>query len=444
MSILKKLQEVITKSVNALLSLTHSDRSPISIWNKTTPRILVTSLRGFQEDACGEKAAALTYYSLLAVIPALAIAFGVAEGFGLGARLELAMNSLLADHPAIANKVIELIHNYLEKAKGSVIAGIGVIALLWTAIILLRRIEEALNAIWKTEKHRPFLRMITDYSAVIIFFPIFLVISSSISVYVISFIKKATEEKIIVDTFNVFGFIFWYLVPLCVSWLLFTMLYVLMPNTRVSFLYSFIGGVIAGSLYQITQWAYIHSQVTISHYGAIYGTLAAIPLFFIWVNISWNIALLGAEIAFHGGADAKESFVRKAQQEDRVEVTKIQLMLYLLYSCVKRFEKHETPLTPRLFSEDLGISYEISSALFKRLKTIGLLARLYNNGEEEYIPALPSHDMTIKTVLESLISESAGMTTVNHRNEFNTLHTCLDNFMQDAEKSHNNIPLSRL
>ena len=152
-------------------------------------RIILLASRGFIRDHCQKTASVLTYYSLLNIVPVVAVAFAVAKGFGLEKLIEkqiLQMADKANWQADITNQIISFSHKLLEQAKGGLIAGVGVVLLFWTVISILGKIEESLNDIWEVGKSRTLIRKFSDYIAMMVFAPVLLVISSSATVLVAS------------------------------------------------------------------------------------------------------------------------------------------------------------------------------------------------------------------------------------------------------------------
>lgn len=253
---------------------------------------------GFYKNECTLKASALTYYSLLTIVPFLAVAFGIATWFGLEKSLESAIFEKLKNQPEMANKIMDFTHTTLEHAHGWVIAGTGLLMLIWALFMLLACIEQSVNDIWKIEKTRSFSKILTSYLAIAFFCPIFLVTSSGISIYALREAVEASRAMGLSTTLNPFIYLIFDFVPLFLSWLLFSFIYFFASDTQMSWKSGVFAGIIAGTAYQVVQWTYFHFQIGASSYGAIYGSFAAIPLFLIWLNLSWLILLAGAEIAY--------------------------------------------------------------------------------------------------------------------------------------------------
>lgn len=365
-------------------------------------RIALASIRGFQEDNCALKASALTFYSLLSIVPVLAVAFGIAKGFGFQENLETELSQKFVEQKEVVDKLIDFSYKALQNTQSGVIAGVGLIVLFWTVLKLFSNIESSFNSIWKVKKPRSFARSFSDYLAMMLFCPIFFFASSSISVFILTQITDISKTRGIWDTVSPVVYLALHIFPLVLSWLLFTALYSIMPNTRVPLKYAFIAGVFAGTAYQIVQSLYIKFQIGLASYGAIYGSFAALPLFLIWLNTSWWIALGGAEIAYHAENDpvnfALSKIANRRQADARV------LGLLIMQHCARAFTKGSSPPSVYELSQQIGVPVVSIKKIIQQLITAGLLVEVnwHGNSGEFYQPARDLNTINLKEVCDAL------------------------------------------
>jgi membrane protein len=185
-------------------------------------RICYAAVRGFTNDDCSSKASALTFYSLLSIVPILAVGFGIAKGFGFEQHLEAELMQKFLEQKEVVQKLIEFAEQALKTAQGGVIAGVGLVALFWTIIKLLGCIENSFNEIWKIKRARSLTRKFSDYLAVILFCPLFFAASSSISVFVMTELIQLTKENGMWETLSPIILISFHIFPVILSWFLFT------------------------------------------------------------------------------------------------------------------------------------------------------------------------------------------------------------------------------
>ncbi|MGA8179432.1 MAG: YihY/virulence factor BrkB family protein, partial [Desulfobacterales bacterium] len=261
-------------------------------------RIIILAVRGFRKNKCPLSASALTFYSVLSIVPVVAMAFGIAKGFGFQNILEKQLLEKFQGQEEVMNRIVSFARSLLDNTKGGIIAGIGIIFLLWTVIKLFSQIERSFNDIWDVKTPRTFARKFSDYLSIMLISPILFILSSSVTVFISTQITAIAQKVALIGMFSQVIFLMLQFIPYGLIWILFTFMYMLMPNTKVKFSSGLVAGVVAGTVYQIAQWAYITFQVGVAKYNAIYGSFAALPLFLIWVQLSWMIVLSGAEISF--------------------------------------------------------------------------------------------------------------------------------------------------
>jgi membrane protein len=365
-------------------------------------RIAFASARGFQEDDCWLKASALTFYSLLSIVPVLAVAFGIAKGFGFQEHLETEISQKFSEQKEVVDKLIDFSYRTLQNTQSGLIAGIGLIVLFWTVLKLFSNIESSFNSIWKVKKARSFARSFSDYLAMMLFCPIFFFASSSLSVFVLTQITDISKNTGIWETVSPVVLLTLHLFPLVLAWLLFTALYSIMPNTKVPLKYAFIAGVCAGTAYQIVQFLYIQFQIGLSSYGAIYGSFAALPLFLIWLNTSWWIALGGAEIAYHAENDPINFALSSATNRKKADAKVLGLLI--IQQCVRAFSSGAPPPSIYDLSSHSGVPVVSVKQMVHQLIDAGLLVEVnwHGNSGEYYQPSRDIKSITLKQVCDAL------------------------------------------
>ncbi|HJX34701.1 MAG TPA: YihY/virulence factor BrkB family protein, partial [Desulfatiglandales bacterium] len=234
-------------------------------------RTIVLAFRGFDENRCGLRASALTFYTLLSIVPAVALGFGIAKGFDMQKVLEDELLERMRGQEEIISNVIRFSNRLLDQTKGGLIAGIGIIVLVWIIIKLLGNIEKSLNDIWGVPHSRSFGRTLSDYLSVLFIAPILIIVSSGVTVFITTQGAYIARELELLGPVSTLISICLKALPYCVIWLLFTFLYIFMPNTKVNLKSGILGGIVAGTIYEIVQWFYITFQVGVSKHGAIYG-----------------------------------------------------------------------------------------------------------------------------------------------------------------------------
>ncbi len=252
------------------------------LWNDITEkRLLVT-------------AGSLTYSTLLAVVPIMAVVFGIARGFGYSIFIEDWFRTQLESQPEVADTLVALVNSYLKHTQKGLFLGIGLLFMLWTVLMLISNIEDAFNDVWQVKRQRSLFRTFTDYMAMLLIIPIFIVVTSGLSIWIAA-INHQLENVMVIGPVMTLSI---KLSPFLLWSIAFTLMYMFVPNTKVSLRSAIVPGILAGCSMQIFQAVYINSQIWISNYNAIYGSFAIIPFSLLWMQINWIICLVGAEISY--------------------------------------------------------------------------------------------------------------------------------------------------
>ncbi|MGZ3614158.1 MAG: YhjD/YihY/BrkB family envelope integrity protein [Thermodesulfobacteriota bacterium] len=410
-------------------------------------RIILLALRGFVRDNCQKTASVLTYYSLLNLVPVVAVAFAMAKGFGLEKLIEkqiLQMAEKANWQADITTQIISFSHNLLNQAKGGLIAGVGIVLLLWTVISIMGKIEESLNEIWEIKKPRTMIRRFSDYMAMMVLGPVLLIISSSATVLVASQVKVIANKIALLGIFSKVIFLLLNLLPYASIWVLLTMLYLIMPNSKIPIRSAILGGVVAGTITQIVQWIYIRFQIGVASYGAIYGSFAALPLFLGMLQMSWMIVLFGAEIAH--ASEHYETF-GFTPDYSRISVSsKRILMLRIFHLVTKKFSLGEKPLSASQIAHAVEIPVRLVRQLLNELSDVGLVVETASGtkGEVAFQPGRTIENITVKFALDEY--EKYGDTKIPDYDseEVMKLNNYLKDISETVEKSSGNVRLKEI
>lgn len=426
----------MTKTFNELFA--HRDHTPVpsSSWGRRVIRMVYDAVRGFIEDDCYAKASALTYYSLLSVVPILAVLFGIAKGFGFEQTLQKEIIERFSEQKEVMDRLIQFAYSLLHNVKGGIIAGVGTLVLFWSVLGLLNNIENALNAIWKIPVGRPFRRKMSDYLASMLICPIFFVTSSSITVFLSTQIAATAHANVITEALSPVLLFILRLFPYFLSWLLFTFIYLYLPNTTVYLRSAIIAGVIGGTAFQLWQWIYIKFQIGVANYGAVYGSFAALPLFLIWLQVSWIILLAGAELAFEIENDL---FIPNRKQ---VPLSSKAAALLVTFRCIEAFVKGNPPHTDRSLAHELGISLNHLHGVLEALEHGKILSIVsFKKGTIGYQPARTVDSITLARVCEAIDTRSELQASVEESHLLRKIQDYLELNEKAVERSPINQPL---
>ncbi len=404
-------------------------------------RTIILAIRGFDEDKCLLRASSLTFYSLLSIVPVVAMAFGIAKGFGFERHLKKQLFEKLPGQEEILIQVVDFSEKLLENTKGGMIAGIGIVILLWSVIKLLGHIEGAFNEIWEIKKSRTPVRKFSDYIAIMLISPIFLVVSGSVTIFIKTQIMHITESISLLGTFSPLIMMGLKLVPYCLIGVLLTIVYMVMPNTKVRLRSGFIAGMMAGATYEVVQLVYINFQVGIAKYNAVYGSFAALPLFLIWLQLSWLIVLFGAEISF--AIQNVETYEFEQECQGISHAFKKLLSLQIAQSLIKEFSKGEKPLTASQISNHLGIPIRLTRLILYELIDSGIVSDTSGDELKEpaYQPARDINLLSIKYVVDALEHRGTDSIPVKQSRELKTLSESLRSLGDTIKKSPANLLL---
>jgi len=406
--------------------------------------IILLAFRAFDEDKCQLRASALTFYSLLSVVPVMAMAFGIAKGFGFENMLEKVLVEKLPGQEEVVQQIITFAQSMLENTKGGMIAGIGVGVLFWTVIKVLGNIEKSFNDIWGIKKSRSMGRKFSDYLSIMLICPLLFIISSSATVMITSQVSLVMEKISLLGVISPLIFLLLKLLPFAVIWVLFCFIYIFMPNTKVYFKSGLLGGIVAGTIYQFVQWAYIAFQVGVAKYNAIYGSFAALPLFLVWLQISWLVVLFGAEISF-----ARQNLETYEFEPDCLRVSnhfKKLLSVRIAQFIFKGFCKADLPKTADFISHKLEIPIRLVRQILFELVNARVLVETKEEKDKAvgYQPATCIEEMRIKDVIDKLEKQGTDKIPVAQTDELKKIASAFDSFDRAAEKSGANIIINSL
>lgn len=403
-------------------------------------RIVMLSIREFTKGRTLTKVSALTYNTLLSIIPLLALLFAIARGFDLSNLLEYQVRNGLEGQSVATETILKLVNSYLDHTKGGVFIGVGLIMLFGTTLSLTNNIEETFNYIWQVKKGRRLHRKITDYFSVLLLLPILFVVSGGISL----FMKTLAEEM---NDFLLLTPLLKLAIkssPYLLTWTMFTGLYLFIPNTNVKFRHAILPGILAGSIFQLFQYFYIDSQIWLSTYNAIYGSFAAIPMFLLWTQISWSICIFGGilnyvsqNLKYYSFRDETENISRRYNDF---------LCILILSLICKRFEKENTPYTAESLSEEHEIPICLTKKIVYQLQDIHLIIETRigrNNEQTAYLPAVDIHTITVAMLLRKINRQGSEAFTID-KEKYNSSWEAIKNTQEEYYYSHSHTLLKDL
>jgi membrane protein len=249
---------------------------------------------GFVRDQLLLRANALTYLSLLALVPLLAIAVSISSAFGMSAEnmTRRILEQVAAGSPEAVDRILPLIENLNIAALGAS----GAAVFFFTTVLAIGNVEKAFNQIWGVKRQRSWERRLPDYLAVLIVSPMLLGVALSLGGTLQSqvLVQRLLEVPLFAALYDV-GL---RQAPTLLSLFGFAFLYWFLPNTRVRVVSALLGGIVAAVLFSLAQYAYVQFNVGVMRYNTIFGSIAFVPLLMVWIYFCWAIILLGAEVAY--------------------------------------------------------------------------------------------------------------------------------------------------
>jgi membrane protein len=408
-------------------------------------RILYATVQTGREQRLNFRAAALTYFSVLSVVPFLAFAFALIKGFG-GRRL---MDTVI--HPTLQSTfgeneqllaAMEQVLDFVEKTKVSSLGGVGILLLGYTSISLLSNIETALNDIWGAKTARPFLRQVTDYTTLLVATPLLVLAAVTFgtaaqSSGAVSFLRDRLALGFLITmalklTSVVFG---------CVAMI---GLLVLLPNVKVKLSSAVFGGVIGGLLWQGLLILHVKFQIGVANYNAIYSGFGALPIFLVWMYMSWRVVLLGAQLAAsHQHEQSTHQKLRARHVDQELRET---LAVAITTVATARFLAAQPPPTQADLVNELQAPAPTVDQVLEALVQGGVLMRAVAGSELGHVPARDVDALRLCDIKNALrMDAGAAELKQDVREQLQPgLIELLDRIDREATTSPNNITLRKL
>ncbi len=439
-----KIKQAIRFVEHDIWRIPLSELSPRKTFLIKQLRILILAIRGFMEDKVHVRASALTYYSLFGMVPIVGLAFGVAKGFGLENYLESQLREAFSGREEILNWVLEFSQSLLQTASGGIVAGIGMVILLYTIMIILNFIEESFNEIWQVKKPRPWSRKFSDYFSMMFIAPLFFIMASATTVFLRTEAYNFVEGMVLGQYLSPAILLIGKLIPYMLVWVMFLILYMVMPNTNVKFKSALIAAIIAGTMFQLAQWYYIYFQVGVSRYNAIYGSFAALPLLMFFIRLSWIIVLFGAELSYAN--QNVENYEFESETQRISPFNKKLLALYVLQAMITNFIEGGKPLTAEKLALKLQIPNKLVRSILNDLNEVSLVSETTTEQAKEtgYLPAIDPNQISIKMVLDRLDRRGIDILIAKPSPELDKLKGILKGFNNRLEKASENVLLKEV
>ncbi len=373
-------------------------RSPVVRWFVQQYKLVFYTARGLLEHGTIIRSAALTFYTLMSLVPILAVVFAVVKGFGLADGLVQSLYSLFPQSPELIDYVVAFAEKALARTQGGVVAVVALVMLFWAVIRVFGSIEKAFNNIWEVKVKRSLARQWSDYIAIVMIVPVLWIIAGVVGGYAREWLGFGDGWGYRLLSRSV---------SLLVIWVMFVFSYMVIPNARVRFTSALTAGIVAGTAFALFQWGYFYVQRWMTSYNAIYGSFAALPLFLIWMQTSWQILLFGGELSF-----AYQNIARFGEERESLRISYDQrrkVLLAVMLAIVERFRDKGGAMPVEDIRQQLDLPTRIVNDVLYQLVQAGQLIAVPLGDNERDMAFVPAHDigsLTVCGVLESV--ERAG------------------------------------
>lgn len=408
-------------------------RNPVVRWLVQQYRLLFYTARGLLEHGTIVRSAALTFYTLMSLVPLVALVFAVVKGFGLADGLVENLYELFPRYPETVDYIVGFAENALARTRGGVVAAVGLVMLFWAVIRVFSSIENAFNNIWEVKVDRSIARQWTDYIAVVMIVPVLWILASTVGNYLEQ--QLGLYDKWYFTTLS-------RMASMVVIWTMFTLLYLIIPNARVRLGSALMAGIVAGTIFLLFQWGYVYVQRWMTSYNAIYGSFAALPLFLIWMQTSWEILLFGGELSF-----AYQNIARFAEERESLRISYDQrrkVILAVMILVARNFRDRGGTLPAEEIRRRLGLPTRIVNDILFQLVQAGQLIAVRSGEGERDVAFSPAHDlaqMTVYGILEAV--EQTGQTTLDlsQTPELSCMNREVEQLREEVRRSPNNARL---
>lgn len=348
------------------------------------------------------KSMAITYQTIFAMVPALAMLLAISRGFGFQELVEKELYTYFPSQSKALSAALGFVDSYLAEASSGILVGVGLVVLLWTLISLLSNIEDAFNNIWDLKNSRTIIQKVKDYIAIFLLIPILMILSSGIQIFMSTTVLAVVPFHFLTPMVNAMM----ELLPVVLTWAAFTLCFWLIPNTKVSFKYAAVSGFFSSIAFEILQLLFVGGQIYVSKYNAIYGSFAFLPLMLIWLQLSWLLLLSGCGLTYALQNIFSYNFFGNM---NHVSISYFRKVLIIVTAVIyRRFHKGLPAPTRNTLSTEYGLPIRLVSSIADRLRESGLIQLNDNWGGKEdpgLVPTTDTDRVTVKDVVKRVEGE---------------------------------------
>lgn len=368
-------------------------------WRVDVLKTVSLSIRSFTNASLQTQACAMTYRTLLAIVPALAMVFAIGRGFGFQDTIIQQLYKIFPAQHQLIDQCVGFVDKYLNTATEGMFVGVGLVVLLWTLISLISNVEDTFNTIWGIKQGRSIWRKITDYTAMLLILPVLMICAGGLQMMLTTTLQTIFHFDFLTPfvTFTVEA------ASVIFVWLFFSALYLLIPNVKVKLMNALLAGVLAGTGFLILQWGFVNGQSYVARYNAVYGSFSFLPLFLLWAQLAWVVTLSGAVLCYSSQSIFQFSFdddIANISPDYRSQIT-LAIATVIVQSYVKQVG------APRVIDivKRYDIPVRLVSEVTDKLVEAGVVVRvlLDKDGEEiGFQPALEPSEITLNSVRKAI------------------------------------------
>ncbi len=360
-------------------------------------RVTHLVIKGAKDDRCHLHASALTYSTLMALVPFLVVVFSVGKAIGFTAAAE----SVLKFSEEMPEQIQTFIHNVLEIVGGinpAALGSVGGVVFLIIIFKLLSGIEESFNQIWGVQASRAVGEKIRNYLLVIVIAPALMLVANTGS----AAIQASAGEVAWMGTLASWVV---QLAPILILALAFVAVFMFLPNTKVGFKAAVSGGLSSALLIIVVQAIVLKFSTTLFQKYAIYGSFASIPIFLFWLHLNWVILLFGAEFAF--AIQNRDTYAQERASAHANMVSKLWVAFSTMQEAVRVFQGSEASLDTKAYAREKNIPVRLMNEVVRLLESAHLLGSVGTEGENRYALLQAPENITAKKIYDLMITHGA-------------------------------------
>ena len=363
-------------------------------------KIIILTFRSFSMNRAGIQAAALTFFTLIAIIPFVAVVFAITQGFGYAKEFNDLIYYNFAEQEDVVHWVLQFAQNLLETGKEGFFGIVGFVFFFVSILWVMASVEQSFNRVWQVKNNHSLARKILMYLSLIILSPLIIAGAFAIPLSYHRVIAGLGLDYISISSLVSF---MGRMILFVFVGLFFFLAFKLIPNTKVRIMPAINAAIIITLAFTVVQMVYVETQLFVSRLNAIYGAFAAVPLFMIWININWFILLLGAEMSFAFQNLDRYEFEQASKRVSPLQRKLAALLIMRLIS--KRFKNEESTLDMDEIAALLDLPSRLVHRMVRDLLSCGLLVEIHpvhHQANSRFIPGIALEKLSILHIISSL------------------------------------------